>query len=80
MGVKRPGHEVGHSPPSSVEVKNECCYTPPVTLYAFMEWADTNVTCFNFHITTDFYPEKAQEAHKLVRTRPRVALVYLNLY
>jgi hypothetical protein len=43
MGVKRPGHEVVHSPTSSVEVKNELCYTPLLTLYAFMECTDTNV-------------------------------------
>jgi hypothetical protein len=34
-GVKRPGREVGHSTPSSVEVKNEWSYTsiPQVSLY-----------------------------------------------
>jgi len=35
LGVKQTGHEVGPSPPSSAEVKNECSYTstPP---YIFM--------------------------------------------
>ena len=36
-GLKRPGHEVVHSSPSSAEVKNEWVYasTPP---YVFMAW------------------------------------------
>jgi hypothetical protein len=34
-GVKRPGREVNHSPPSSAEVKNEWSYTstPPICLH-----------------------------------------------
>jgi hypothetical protein len=34
LGVKRPGREVDHSPPSSAEVKNACSYTstPPIRL------------------------------------------------
>jgi hypothetical protein len=37
LGVKRPGREADHSPPSSAEVKNAWSYTstPP---YAFMAW------------------------------------------
>jgi hypothetical protein len=36
MGTKRPGREINHSPPSSAEVKNECCYvsTPLIRLYS----------------------------------------------
>jgi hypothetical protein len=35
LGVKLPGHEVDHSPPSSVETENEwsCTCTPPVCLH-----------------------------------------------
>jgi hypothetical protein len=35
VGVKRPGREANHSPPSSSEVKNEWSYTstPPVRLH-----------------------------------------------
>jgi hypothetical protein len=35
LGVKWPGCEVDHSPPSSAEVKNECNYTsaPPICLH-----------------------------------------------
>jgi hypothetical protein len=35
LGVKRPGGEADHSPPSSVEVKNVWSYTstPPVRLH-----------------------------------------------
>jgi hypothetical protein len=35
LEVKRPGHEAHHSPPSSVEVKNEWSYTstPPIRLH-----------------------------------------------
>jgi hypothetical protein len=34
LGVKRPGHEADHSPPSSAEVKNalSCTSTPPLHL------------------------------------------------
>jgi hypothetical protein len=37
-GVKRPGREVDHSPPSSAEVKNACKYTstPPIGLHRVM--------------------------------------------
>jgi hypothetical protein len=36
-GVRRPGHETDHSPPSSADVKNAwcCTSTPP---YTFMAW------------------------------------------
>jgi hypothetical protein len=35
LGVKRPGREVDHSPPSSAEVKNAWSYTstPPIRLH-----------------------------------------------
>jgi hypothetical protein len=35
LGVKRPGREAYHSPPSSAEVKIACCYTsiPPIRLH-----------------------------------------------
>jgi hypothetical protein len=37
LGVKRPGREADHSPPSSAEVDNACsCTSTP--LYAFMAW------------------------------------------
>jgi hypothetical protein len=35
LGVKRPGREADHSPPSNAEVKNECSYTS-TPQYAFM--------------------------------------------
>jgi hypothetical protein len=35
-GVKRPGHEADHSPPTSAEVKKMWIYTPTPP-YAFME-------------------------------------------
>jgi hypothetical protein len=36
LGVKQPGREADHSPPSSAEVKNECSYTstPSIRLHA----------------------------------------------
>jgi hypothetical protein len=37
LGVKRPGRETDHSPPSSAEVKNEWSYTS-TPQYAFMTW------------------------------------------
>jgi hypothetical protein len=36
-GVKRPGREADHSPPSTAEVKNECRYTF-TPQYVFMVW------------------------------------------
>jgi hypothetical protein len=35
LGIKRPGREADHSPPSSAEVKNAWSYTstPPLRLY-----------------------------------------------
>jgi hypothetical protein len=37
LGVKRPGREADHSPPSSAEVKM-CGCMPPLPQYAFMAW------------------------------------------
>jgi hypothetical protein len=37
LGVKRPGREADHSPPSSAEVKNAWSYTS-ILQYAFMAW------------------------------------------
>jgi hypothetical protein len=37
LGVKRPGREADHSPPSSAEVKDVWSYTS-TPLYAFMAW------------------------------------------
>jgi hypothetical protein len=37
LGVKRPGHESGHSLPSSAEVKNAWSYTSPPQC-VFMAW------------------------------------------
>jgi hypothetical protein len=37
LGVKRPGHEIDHSPPSSAEVKNARNYTS-TPQYVFMAW------------------------------------------
>jgi hypothetical protein len=37
LGVKRPGREADHSPPSSAEVKNAWHYTS-TPQYAFMVW------------------------------------------
>jgi hypothetical protein len=37
LGVKRPGHEAGHSPPSSPRSKNEWSYTS-TPQHAFMAW------------------------------------------
>jgi hypothetical protein len=38
LGVKQPGREVDHLPPSSVEVKNACNYTstPPIRLHGLV--------------------------------------------
>jgi len=44
-GVKRPGHEADHSPPSSAEVKNAWSYTP-LLQYNFIAWC--SVTSYLF--------------------------------
>jgi hypothetical protein len=36
-GIKRPGHEADHSPPSSAEIKNEWSYSSAHP-YVFMVW------------------------------------------
>jgi hypothetical protein len=38
LGVKWPGHEADHSPPSSAEVKNawSCTSTPPICLHGMV--------------------------------------------
>jgi len=51
--VKQPGREADHSPPSSVEVKNACCYTS--TPHVFKAW------CFvkqsdNFILSSPYHP------------------------
>jgi hypothetical protein len=38
LGVKRPGREADHSPPSSGEVKRMSGAIPPFPQYAFMAW------------------------------------------
>jgi hypothetical protein len=37
VGVKWPGHEADHSPPSSAEVK-ECGALPPLPQFVFIAW------------------------------------------
>jgi hypothetical protein len=45
LGVKRPGREADHSPPSSAEVKNTWSYTS-VPQYAFMAWCSVKAQGF----------------------------------
>jgi hypothetical protein len=47
-GVKRPGHDVDHSPPSSAEVTNEWSYTsvPPICLHGVDRDAFTFLSFF----------------------------------
>jgi hypothetical protein len=54
LGVKRPGNEADHSPPSSAEVKNEwsCTSTPQ---YVFMAWCLVKNRDFTFFIITNRY-------------------------
>jgi len=51
LGVKRPGHEADHSPPSSAEVINAWSYlsTPQ---YVIMVWCVVN-HCDNFTFTKE---------------------------
>jgi hypothetical protein len=54
LGVKRPGPEADHSPPSSAEVKNAWSYTS-TPQYVFMTWYlvkhRDNFTNFTFYFT-----------------------------
>ena len=43
LGLKRPGREVNHPPPSSAEVTNEWSL-PLLLLHAFMAWTGENLT------------------------------------
>jgi hypothetical protein len=50
QGVKRPGHEADHSPPSSAEVKNAWSYTsaPPIRLHGVV--ICTCISTKKFHL------------------------------
>jgi hypothetical protein len=63
VGVKRPGREADHSPPSSVEVKNAWSYTS-TPQYIFMAWClvkhrdNFTFLCFtSLCLTCDLFPE-----------------------
>lgn len=56
-GVKQPGLDVGHSPPSSAEVKNVCeenTSTPPVCLHG-MEKENFNSVFLTYGTTLYLY-------------------------
>jgi hypothetical protein len=48
LGVKRPGREADHSPPSSAEIKNAWSYTS-TPQYVFMAWYLVKQRDFNFY-------------------------------
>jgi hypothetical protein len=56
-GVKRPGRETDHSPPSSAEVKNEWSHIS-TSQYAFMAWLSvkTQVQLY-LHIYLNLCPD-----------------------
>jgi hypothetical protein len=63
LGVKRPGHEADHSPPSSAEVKNVWSYTsaPTISLrgvvLSYKKGTETTL-----HIPSDIsHPQKADD-------------------
>jgi hypothetical protein len=45
VGVKRPGREADHLPPSSAEVKNALSYTSTLQ-YVFMTWCLVKAQCY----------------------------------
>jgi hypothetical protein len=49
LGVKRPGREADHSPPSSAEVKNAWSYTS-TPQYAFMAWCSVKAQEQLYHL------------------------------
>jgi hypothetical protein len=59
LGIRRPGCEAEHSPPSSAEVKNACSYTS-TPQYVFMAWClvkhrDNFTFTFTFTFSFTFY-------------------------
>jgi len=54
-GVKRPGLEVDHCPPSSVEVKNECCYTSTPSVCLSDDPAEKYTCVIGNHCSADFH-------------------------
>jgi hypothetical protein len=52
LGVKRPGREADHLPPSIAEVKRKRGAIPPIPKYAFMVWCLVkNKDNFTFYLT-----------------------------
>jgi hypothetical protein len=54
LGVKRPGREADHSPPSSADVKNAWSYTS-TPQYVFMAWCLVKHGDFTFTFTLFLY-------------------------
>jgi hypothetical protein len=79
LGVKRPGREADHSPPSSAEVKNAWSYTS-IPQYVFMAWClvkHRDVFTFTFTFTYTFtvwFLVKEMDA------RPGSKNLFLGLY
>jgi hypothetical protein len=53
-GVKRPGREAHHSPPSSAEIKNVWSYTS-TPQYTFMAWCSVKSTGTTFPFTLLYF-------------------------
>jgi hypothetical protein len=67
LGVKQPGHEAGHSPPSSAKVKNAWRYisTPQ---YAFRAWCSVKSTETTFFTFTLMFTEHYVLQQKRLKT------------
>jgi hypothetical protein len=61
LGIKRPGCEADHSPPSSAEDKNERSYTSSPQ-YVFMEWCLIKHSIRRGVVFTRLYPKVSGQA------------------
>jgi hypothetical protein len=64
-GVKRPGSEINHSPPSSGELKNRwrCTSIPLICLHG----VDGETFIFTFYCTGVIYDDESSCSHMIVR-------------
>jgi hypothetical protein len=63
LGVKRPGREADHSPPSSAEVKNARSYTsiPPLRLHGVVEHRDNFTFTFTVSVKDEEFLDQLRD-------------------
>jgi hypothetical protein len=63
LGIKRPGFEADHSPPSSAAFKNALCYTS-TPQYAFKAWCSVKAQGQVYLYRSKYKPKKEEEEEK----------------